>query len=104
MYTGTLADVINEATIKAPDAKVAGIHHRINLNAANHGTVYQRTESGMNRSPYKGNEAYKAMYKARYKERLQKKRKLAGVELDDPGAKAFVRRVSAGSGVNYGVN
>lgn len=31
MYTGTIIDVINEATIKAPDASVAGIHHVINL-------------------------------------------------------------------------
>ena len=33
MYTGTLVDVINEATIKAPDRAVAGIHHIINANA-----------------------------------------------------------------------
>lgn len=31
MYTGTLVDVINEATIKAPDRPVAGVHHSINL-------------------------------------------------------------------------
>ena len=30
MYTGTLVDVINEATIKAPDRPVAGVHHLIN--------------------------------------------------------------------------
>ena len=30
MYTGTLVDVINEATIKAPDRPVAGIHHLVN--------------------------------------------------------------------------
>ena len=47
MYIGSLVDVINEATIKAPDARVANIHHRININAANNGTPYQRTESGM---------------------------------------------------------
>lgn len=33
MYTGTLVDVINETTIKAPDANVAGIHHLINSRA-----------------------------------------------------------------------
>ena len=31
MYTGTLVDVVNEATIKAPDRPVAGVHHSINL-------------------------------------------------------------------------
>ena len=33
MYTGTLVDVINEATIKAPDRAVAGVHHLINSRA-----------------------------------------------------------------------
>lgn len=33
MYTGTLVDVINEATIKAPDRAVAGVHHLINSHA-----------------------------------------------------------------------
>ena len=31
MYIGTLTDVINEATIKAPERPVAGVHHYINM-------------------------------------------------------------------------
>lgn len=31
MYIGTLMDVVNEATIKAPERPVAGVHHSINL-------------------------------------------------------------------------
>ena len=42
MYTGTLVDVINEATIKAPDRPVAHIHRFINARAAD----FNRT--GMN--------------------------------------------------------
>ena len=44
MYTGTLVDVINEATIKAPDSNVAGVHHSINARAA----IAKRT--GMNQA------------------------------------------------------
>lgn len=33
MYTGTLVDVVNEATIKAPERPVTGIHHLINARA-----------------------------------------------------------------------
>ena len=100
MYTGTLVDVINEATIKAPDANVAGIHHRINMNAANHGTVHQRTTAGMlSGLPDRDKEAYKANYRAG----LQAKGKLPGSEGTTPLSRKFVGRISAGSGVNYGV-
>ena len=103
MYTGTLVDVINEATIKAPDRPVAGVHHLININAANKGTAYQRTTAGrLNWIPAREKEAYKAMYKGR----LHQKGKLPGIEahgFNDPFVRDFVRRVSAGSGVNYGV-
>ena len=102
MYTGTLVDVINEATIKAPDRPVANIHHRININAANKGTAYQRTESGMSWLSDREKEGCKAAYKGR----LHQKGKLPGIEahgFNAPFVRDFVRRVSAGSGVNYGV-
>lgn len=51
MYTGTIIDVINEATIKAPDASVAGIHHVINLRdrmqKASGGLTRQQQLNGM---------------------------------------------------------
>lgn len=100
MYTGTLVDVINEATIKAPDANVAGIHHRININAANSGTANQRTTSGIGRLADRDKEAYKANYRAG----LQAKGKLPGVGATGRAGRNFVKRISAGSGVNYGVN
>ena len=108
MYTGTLVDVINEATIKAPDANVANIHHRININAANHGTPYQRTESGMSWLSDREKERRKAIYKGR----LHQHGKLYEFNPDDltrrygpnnPIYRDFARHVSAGSGVNYDV-
>lgn len=102
MYTGTLVDVINEATIKAPDANVANIHHRININAANHGTPYQRTESGMSWLSDREKERRKAIYKGRLHQR-GKFPGIDGYDLHDPLTREFARRVAAGSGVNYDV-
>ena len=108
MYTGTLVDVINEATIKAPDRPVANIHHRININAANKGTPYQRTESGMSWLSDREKEGRKAAYKGR----LHQHGKLYEFNPDDltrrygpnnPIYRDFARHVSTGSGVNYDV-
>ena len=104
MYTGTLVDVINEATIKTPDANVAGIHHRININAANSGTSHSRLNQYASKNSYGHGYNMSDQDKANYRQSLQTKGKLPGVGATGRAGRNFVKRVSAGSGVNYGVN